>query len=1118
MRACPRSSTRFGAFVAGLMTVVWLGGTAQAQLVDELPEPESVADEDVELAEDDAETSLQRRPEEANEKTQLELRGAIDQRLIGKPIGRIEFDCDLQLCGSPANLREFVDLSGLYPGQPFSSEVMLRAETRLSKTGFFESLRVTKRLVEGSVFIEISANGATLIRDVSFSDLNTPPFRSDLQKVIIYRQGQAFRGGEQKRAAQIESLRSLYEREGYFGTKIEIVPLVVEGREHQVDILISIDKGQARQICDVGMRGVSAMPYIEAREYLLSQGSFLARRLRFFDDNFTYKGFREGQESLVQEYRRRGYFQARIVDKAARFEPDGRCVTLVIDLVEGPHWDLQFNGVERFAEVDLVEELPFFESGYVDAEEIRRAERAIEQLYATRGHPFAKVSAREIRRDRLDRVIEFEIEEGPQLEIREIVFKGNDNIEAPALREVMSTRVFALFDVGGYLQTNELLGDFSRIETLYREQGFNQATVESYSLEVVDDEEGLKVVILIDEGERTTIQRVDVDGNRKIPEGALIDSVTSKRSSAFVPLAVKGDQTKLSRKYSELGHPLAKITTKCFLISGQEVKCEAPRMPRGCIARTAEDLIGRCDWNEERTIYRCDRVREEERCVYEEGVLSTDVRIQHVVEEGPYVRVGPRFLKGTFETQRSVIYREIPFGTGDPLDTQKIIQAQGNLRQLNIFDSINIQTIGLDKGVTDREMAEAAILINVEEADTEFLDFKFGFELREPFVDDRQLLLTGEAQYTNRNLFGLAQGLQPRIIGAVDTLDFLEDGFGESGVGTPGQIDTLDFFFGAEILYTHPRFLKDVLGIDKLYLTVAPFYLLDLLGIANRNLLREEWGVRTEFRKNLSELLDRLFFKLGIEFKQISTFAADGTILRDGTRIFSPRRTQGKLEPDIALDRRDSPLNPKKGYFLRAEPTLVSGDALGKGGESFLGDSFLRLRLTGSFFIPFWRGKVVLAQALRLGQVLPLAGRETPIPEDERFFLGGVRSVRGFADDSIGPVNDNQVATGGEFFVNYNGELRYPLIPQFSIYGATFFDAGLLTDCFGEGEDGNERQSCYEDAFGSGLGEVRLSAGLGVRALIFDQIPILFDYGIILNRRPGESFGQVHLNVGYTFD
>ena len=156
----------------------------------------------------------------------------------------------------------------------------------------------------------------------------------------------------------------------------------------------------------------------------------------------------------------------------------------------------------------------------------------------------------------------------------------------------------------------------------------------------------------------------------------------------------------------------------------------------------------------------------------------------------------------------------------------------------------------------------------------------------------------------------------------------------------------------------------------------------------------------------------------------------------------------------------------------------------------------------------------MLGQGLRYGQVFPLAGRETPIPIDERYFLGGVRSLRGFADNEVGPFSASQTPDGGEFSLAYNAELRYPLIPTLGVYGAVFWDTGVLVDCSVGGG-----RSCWKDAFGSGpLEEIRTSAGLGIRALLLDQIPIILDYGTVLNRRPGERFGQFHVNVGYTFD
>ncbi|MFB6372879.1 MAG: hypothetical protein ABEN55_07140, partial [Bradymonadaceae bacterium] len=167
--------------------------------------------------------------------------------------------------------------------------------------------------------------------------------------------------------------------------------------------------------------------------------------------------------------------------------------------------------------------------------------------------------------------------------------------------------------------------------------------------------------------------------------------------------------------------------------------------------------------------------------------------------------------------------------------------------------------------------------------------------------------------------------MRPRVFGAADLIQIGRSGRGaiESGLGN----GSVDYLVGSELSFQNPRFLKGPFGIEKLNLTVTPFYLIDLLGVTNDRLLREEWGLAMEVRKDFSELLERFFVSLGVEGKQTATAQLDGPRV-DGERIFSPRRVTGKLIPKFTLDRRDSPLNPSKGFFLRFQPELVSGDAL----------------------------------------------------------------------------------------------------------------------------------------------------------------------------------------------
>lgn len=1056
------------------------------------------------LSEDDAETDI---PLDVDE---------VDSELAGKPIGRIDITCDLPVCQNPIGVEAFREITGLYIGQAYRTETLRTAEVRLAKTGFFDSIAVEKRLAGGSVSLTIDAEGATLVRRVVFQGIDAPPFESELRKLLSYRQGQAYRDDPDKATAQLESLEAVYEREGYFGTKISMLVKAVEDRSHQVDLVFRIDKGDRRRICDVGIRGVRSMSYSEARDLVLSDFSFLPRRLNILPLYFTAEGFKSGKQALVDDYRRRGFFQARILDSTTNVDEATGCVVLAVDVSEGPHWDLEFKGSDLFNKDELADQMPFYESGYVDSEEIRRASRAIEKLYETRGYPFAKASGRESRRDRLDRVLEFTIDAGPQLEIAGLVFHGNDHISADILGEDLGTRPFGLFETGGYLQTDQLLGDFGRIEEIYRERGFLQATVHSFAVEVLDRRNALRAHVYIDEGPRTVIHRVNVDGNRVLPDPALLRGLSAQEERPFVPLSLKGDLTKLLQKYSALGYPMTQVKTTCRMLDGETVGCETPRRPRTCVARSLEELEGRCSWEGgERRRFVCTRTKRTPECAFEGGVRGDRVNIVHTIEEGPRVTVGAVLLKGNFDTDSGIIYREIPLERDDLLDTQQVIEGQGNLRSLNLFDSVSVDTIGLDGRAAEADQAEAALLINVEESRTRDVSFQFGLELRDVLSESRQFLVTGEAEYSDRNLGGRGFGVQPRIISAVDTLDIGRVAAGVADeLASASEIRTVDYVAGAEIIFSHPRFLKSALGIDKLFATLSPFYVIDLIGVINRQVLREEGGVRVELRKELTELLNRLFLKFGIEAKSIASFAPGGPVI-NGERIFSPRRTIGKITPELALDRRNSPLNPTKGFIARVEPALVSGDALGRGRERFIEDSFLRLTASFSYYLPLWK-KWVLAQALRAGQIFPFLGRETPVQAEELFFLGGVSSVRGFPDGTLGPLNATQRPGGGEFMLNYNIELRYPLLEQYDIYGATFFDAGLLADCR---DDAFEGRGCYRDAFqGDPLESVRTGMGLGLRAVFFDQIPVILDYGIVLNRVPGEKFGQIHFNVGYTFD
>ena len=141
---------------------------------------------------------------------------------------------------------------------------------------------------------------------------------------------------------------------------------------------------------------------------------------------------------------------------------------------------------------------------------------------------------------------------------------------------------------------------------------------------------------------------------------------------------------------------------------------------------------------------------------------------------------------------------------------------------------------------------------------------------------------------------------------------------------------------------------------------------------------------------------------------------------------------------------------------------------------------------------------MTLSSTLRINRIQTF-GDNVSIPSNELFFLGGDDTIRGFSEDSLGPVDANNNPTGGRSRWIFNQELRFHVARSLST--GIFYDAGKLAQTFSElAIDSQARQSV-------GLG-LRYHTPVG---------PIRADYAFKLNRKAGESRARFHLTFGYVF-
>ncbi len=238
--------------------------------------------------------------------------------------------------------------------------------------------------------------------------------------------------------------------------------------------------------------------------------------------------------------------------------------------------------------------------------------------------------------------------------------------------------------------------------------------------------------------------------------------------------------------------------------------------------------------------------------------------------------------------------------------------------------------------------------------------------------------------------------------------------------------------------------------------------------------------------------------------------------------VAGSRRTISVV-PTLTFDYRDNPFNPTRGYYANVKGEYATGRRTPPDSEETDTFSFAKVEGVLSGYLP--ASGLVLAASARAGLVSLLSGPDVPI--DERFFLGGRTTLRGFAeggtlipDDACvfidaspetcasspeskriarTPANP-PVSPGGRFYLLFKLEARVPL---------TVFSENLSTGLFVDfGNLWIDVPTVQELGFRVGVGGgIRYATPVG---------PLALDFGFNTdpNVENGEVSPVVHFSVG----
>ncbi|MDR2032162.1 MAG: outer membrane protein assembly factor BamA [Azoarcus sp.] len=433
------------------------------------------------------------------------------------------------------------------------------------------------------------------------------------------------------------------------------------------------------------------------------------------------------------------------------------------------------------------------------------------------------------------------------------------------------------------------------------------------------------------------------------------------------------------------------------------------------------------------------------------------------VDPGRRVYVRRINVSGNTKTRDEIIRREMRQMESAWYDAAAINRSRARIDRLGFFDEVTVET----PPVTDTT-DQVDVNFAVKERRTGNLMLGLGYSSSEKIVLS--------ASVSERNLFG-------------------------SGNNAVLGVDTSKSSRTISLSFTNPYYTVDgvSLGWDLYHRTYDPS---QIYSVSRYKTVSNGVGLRVGYP--IAED-DSISFGVGVDRTKITTYEDSPEQYRQFCRDYDCGESGiGTVSVSSLLltagwgrDSRNSFLYPTSGVYQR-----IYGEVAAPPGELRYG----KFNYQYQHWFPVGRDYALMLNG-ELGWAKGYAGKSVPFYKN--FFVGGIGSVRGYEQSSLGPKDSEGDATGGTRKIVGTAEFFFPMPGSGhdrSFRISTFVDAGYVWGKDPEtGDDVRIR-----------LGDLRYSAGL---ALSWNSpiAPLKFSLGFPLRKKEDDELEPFQFQLGATF-
>jgi outer membrane protein insertion porin family len=849
-------------------------------------------------------------------------------------------------------------------GEPLDPQKVRESTRRLFASGRYRDISVRGvKQGDGGVTLIFAGIARYYVGRVTIMGVKSERLTSLLEFATKLSPGRDYT--ETQTAAGTEGIKQILQQNGYYEPKVS-AKTTPDPSAEQVNVTYTVDVGPQAKVGQVVVEGLNSALAVEEfrKKSKLKTGSKVTR------DSVS-----NALSRLRKQYQKQDHLEATVTLLKQTYVEARKQVDYDFRVNEGPEVKVAVEGA-NISKNRLHLLVPIFEEGTIDNDLLNEGIHNIRDFQQQQGYFDAKVAVKLVGENTPTESVVFTVDRGKKHKVVTVDLKGNKYFTNNLLFERMRVQKANPYLRSGRYSPTLVQGDVSAIQSLYRANGFDQATVTTEVKEVCEAPGAkplkvgeIAVVYTIVEGPQQrfgNVQLIGVDASRQKSVRGLMNT---QPGQPFSLTTLSGDRDTVLQYYLSHGF--------------EQVKVE--------IKQTKEKSDSE----------------------------KTDVSLN--ITEGQQVFIDRVLLSGVEKTKPKVVTGQILVHPGDPLDQTALLETQRNLYNIALFNEVvtAVQNPGGDA-------PQKNVLVQVTEAKRWNVTYGFGFEAQtgtpqSGTISEASCILLGLNPCNQLTQEGKA-GVSPRVSLDISRINLrgTDDSLTlHTTYGLLEQVAILTLL--NPHLYDSRNFSAAISGGYSNVQDITTF---------TSSTLQGDFRITEKFRKRDTFIYDFQYRRVEVNNLQVSADLIP--------QQSQPVRVGGPQITWFRDTRSPSPLNAAKGSYTTVQgfyalPKLGSQVEFGKldGTNStyyqFGRQKYVFARSTRIGYEDAMGANPNVGNTACAGIFLTTNPSCNAIPLPERLYAGGASSHRGFPINGAGPrdLQTGYPVGGSAAFVN-TLELRLP--------------------------------------------------------------------------------------------